>query len=192
MCSSPDTCTGAADETLIATFNDLASVRDLFAKHAQQVACIILEPMMGNHGTLCPSRAFLQARPAACDVWMPPRWSCGLCGAEGSGRLHLPPCTACGTGIACCTAAQLKLSKQRLPCNAGALHLGSCTAQAPSAQPHAPEPASHPTISRLTALQPWQPRVCTRWGAQVHMPRTAACAAMSRLSHQRGCSEPEA
>ena len=49
-----------AEETLLATLNDLASVEALFSAHPEDVACVILEPMMGNHGVLAPTKAFLQ------------------------------------------------------------------------------------------------------------------------------------
>ena len=54
---------GAAADSLVATYNDLPSVERLFETHAGAVACVIVEPMIGNHGALAPSLAFLQAMP---------------------------------------------------------------------------------------------------------------------------------
>ena len=38
-----------AEETLLATLNDLASVEVLFSLHPEDVACVILKQMMGKH-----------------------------------------------------------------------------------------------------------------------------------------------
>ena len=50
----------AIDSTLIAEFNDLASVEELFAKYPDQIAGVILEPVPHNVGALLPEREFLQ------------------------------------------------------------------------------------------------------------------------------------
>ncbi len=50
----------ALDATLIAEFNDLSSVEDLFAAHKDQIAAVILEPIPHNVGTLLPEQAFLE------------------------------------------------------------------------------------------------------------------------------------
>lgn len=48
------------DATLIAEFNDLASVEELFAQHKDQIAAVILEPIPHNVGALLPTQAFLE------------------------------------------------------------------------------------------------------------------------------------
>ena len=50
----------AIDHTLIAEFNDLASVEELFAAHPGDIAAVILEPVPHNVGALLPELAFLQ------------------------------------------------------------------------------------------------------------------------------------
>jgi glutamate-1-semialdehyde 2,1-aminomutase len=50
----------AIDHTLIAEFNDLASVEELFAAHPDDIAAVILEPVPHNVGALLPELAFLQ------------------------------------------------------------------------------------------------------------------------------------
>ncbi len=50
----------AVDHTLIAEFNDLASVEELFARHPEQIAAVILEPVPHNVGALLPEQAFLE------------------------------------------------------------------------------------------------------------------------------------
>jgi len=48
-----------ARETLVANFNDIASVRRLLAAHPEQVAAVIIEPVVGNMGTILPAGSFL-------------------------------------------------------------------------------------------------------------------------------------
>lgn len=50
----------AVDHTLIAEFNDLASVEELFAQHPEQIAAVILEPVPHNVGALLPEQFFLE------------------------------------------------------------------------------------------------------------------------------------
>ena len=50
----------AVDHTLIAEFNDLASVEELFARHPEQIAAVILEPVPHNVGALLPEQSFLE------------------------------------------------------------------------------------------------------------------------------------
>ena len=49
-----------ASETLIADFNDLASVEKLFNEHQDQIAGIIVEPIAGNMGVVPPNPGFLE------------------------------------------------------------------------------------------------------------------------------------
>jgi glutamate-1-semialdehyde 2,1-aminomutase len=49
-----------AAETLVAEYNDLESVKDLFAANVNQVAAIIVEPIAGNMGVVLPNPGFLQ------------------------------------------------------------------------------------------------------------------------------------
>lgn len=50
----------AIDHTLIAEFNDLASVQELFAQYPEQIAAVILEPVPHNVGALLPHQEFLE------------------------------------------------------------------------------------------------------------------------------------
>jgi glutamate-1-semialdehyde 2,1-aminomutase len=65
--SSPGVTPGAAADTLIAEFNDIASVQKLFTDHPDQIAAIITEPVVGNMGVLIPEPGFLQGLRALCD-----------------------------------------------------------------------------------------------------------------------------
>jgi glutamate-1-semialdehyde 2,1-aminomutase len=56
---------GVPDEvahfTLALPYNDIASVEAAFAKHKGDIAAIILEPVVGNAGTLIPKAGYLEA-----------------------------------------------------------------------------------------------------------------------------------
>lgn len=47
------------ENTLVATYNDLESVRHLLQTYAGEVAAVILEPVMGNMGLILPEEGFL-------------------------------------------------------------------------------------------------------------------------------------
>ncbi len=49
----------ALASTLVAEFNDLESVKELFAAHPDQIAAVILEPVPHNVGALVPTNAFV-------------------------------------------------------------------------------------------------------------------------------------
>lgn len=55
-----------ARDTLIAGFNDLASVRSIFEAH-KDVAAVILEPITGNMGCILPEAGFLEGLRNLCD-----------------------------------------------------------------------------------------------------------------------------
>ena len=49
-----------AKHTLTASYNDLESVRVLVNQYPDQIACIIVEPVVGNMGVVPPERGFLE------------------------------------------------------------------------------------------------------------------------------------
>ena len=57
-----------AKHTLTASFNDLQSVKKLVAENSGQIACIILEPIAGNMGTVPPREGFLEGLRTLCDA----------------------------------------------------------------------------------------------------------------------------
>jgi glutamate-1-semialdehyde 2,1-aminomutase len=65
--SSPGVTRGAARDTLLAEFNDLESVKAVFAKHGSEIAAIIVEPVVGNMGVLIPEAGFLPGLRSLCD-----------------------------------------------------------------------------------------------------------------------------
>lgn len=64
--TSPGVPKGAASATLNATFNDLESVTDLFAKYPDQIAAVIVEPVVGNMGCVPPEEGFLENLKTIC------------------------------------------------------------------------------------------------------------------------------
>jgi glutamate-1-semialdehyde 2,1-aminomutase len=64
---SPGVPADFARHTLTASFNDLESVKKLVAENSGQVACIILEPIAGNMGTVPPVEGFLEGLRVLCN-----------------------------------------------------------------------------------------------------------------------------
>ena len=58
--TSPGVSSATAAETLIASYNNLASVKDKFTKHGRTIAAIIVEPIAGNMGVIPPAPGFLE------------------------------------------------------------------------------------------------------------------------------------
>lgn len=58
--SSAGVTARTAEDTLVAQYNDLESVRAVLAAHRGEVAAVILEPIMGNMGLIPPQPGFLQ------------------------------------------------------------------------------------------------------------------------------------
>jgi len=56
---SPGVPKGAAQDTLVAAYNDLAAVRGLFDANPGQIAAVIIEPVAGNMGVVPPLEGFL-------------------------------------------------------------------------------------------------------------------------------------
>ena len=65
--NSPGVTQGTAKDTLLSTYNDIDSVKALFAAHPKQIAAIIVEPIAGNMGCVLPEKGFLEALRALCD-----------------------------------------------------------------------------------------------------------------------------
>ncbi len=65
--SSPGVPADFAKYTLTATFNDLDSVRSLFAANKGEIACIIVEPVAGNMNCIPPITGFHEGLRQICD-----------------------------------------------------------------------------------------------------------------------------
>lgn len=64
---SPGVTKGTARDTLIAPFNDLKSVEKLISENENEIAAIILEPVVGNMGCVPPLPGYLQGLRLLCD-----------------------------------------------------------------------------------------------------------------------------
>ncbi|NIJ54035.1 glutamate-1-semialdehyde 2,1-aminomutase [Dyadobacter arcticus] len=64
---SPGVTKGVAHDTLTAPFNDLAAVQQLVDANKEQIAALILEPVVGNMGCVLPAEGFLAGLRRICD-----------------------------------------------------------------------------------------------------------------------------
>ena len=67
--SSPGVTKGTAQDTLLATYNDLQSVAHHFEQHTDAIAAIIVEPVAGNMGCIPPQKGFLEGLRKLCDQY---------------------------------------------------------------------------------------------------------------------------
>lgn len=65
--NSPGVTSGTAKDTLLARYNDLEQVKDLFANNPEEIAAVIIEPVAGNMGCVLPENNFLQELRKICD-----------------------------------------------------------------------------------------------------------------------------
>ena len=63
---SPGVTAATAAETVVAEFNDLASVDRCFDQYSGEVAALIVEPVMGNMGCVPPAPGFLEGLRERC------------------------------------------------------------------------------------------------------------------------------
>lgn len=64
--SSPGVTKGTAKDTLLANYNDMASVEALFDANPEEIAGVIVEPVAGNMGCVPPTHQFLEKLRAIC------------------------------------------------------------------------------------------------------------------------------
>lgn len=67
--TSPGVTKAAAADTLVATYNDLASVEKVFKANKGQVAALCVEPIAGNMGLVPPADGFLRGLRDLCDKY---------------------------------------------------------------------------------------------------------------------------
>lgn len=65
--NSPGVTSGTAKDTLLANYNDIQNVKDLFEANKNEIAAIIIEPVAGNMGCIPPQKGFLDALRQLCD-----------------------------------------------------------------------------------------------------------------------------
>ncbi len=64
--NSPGVTIGTAKDTLIAKYNDIDQVKDLFRLNEGQIAAVIVEPIAGNMGCVLPENQFLKDLKSIC------------------------------------------------------------------------------------------------------------------------------
>ena len=67
--SSPGVTAGTAKDTLLADYNNLTEVEQLFQEYPEEIAAIIVEPVAGNMGCIPPAEGFLEGWRALCDQY---------------------------------------------------------------------------------------------------------------------------
>jgi len=66
--SSPGVPASLADHTVTLNYNDIEQVKETFAEIGEQVACIIVEPVVGNMNCVPPIPGFLEALRECCTA----------------------------------------------------------------------------------------------------------------------------
>ncbi|MGV4529254.1 glutamate-1-semialdehyde 2,1-aminomutase [Ornithobacterium rhinotracheale] len=64
--NSPGVTQGTAKDTLLATYNDIESVKNIFSENEGQIAAVIIEPVAGNMGCVPPRDFFLEELRKMC------------------------------------------------------------------------------------------------------------------------------
>lgn len=50
-----------ASLTIVGSYNNVSALEDVFRKHGEEIAAVIVEPVIGNYGVIEPKKDFLQA-----------------------------------------------------------------------------------------------------------------------------------
>ena len=67
--SSPGVTIGTAKDTLLAPYNNIEAVTQLFKEYPDEIAAIIIEPVAGNMGCIPPADGFLEGLRSLCDQY---------------------------------------------------------------------------------------------------------------------------
>ena len=65
--NSPGVTQGTAKDTLLARYNDLNNVEEIFKANAGKLAAVIIEPVAGNMGCIPPVKGFLEGIRQLCN-----------------------------------------------------------------------------------------------------------------------------
>ncbi|MGB2197626.1 MAG: glutamate-1-semialdehyde 2,1-aminomutase [Flavobacteriaceae bacterium] len=66
--NSPGVTQGTAKDTLLAPYNNLEAVKNIFEANPNEIAAIIVEPVAGNMGCIPPVEGFLKGLRDLCDA----------------------------------------------------------------------------------------------------------------------------
>ena len=66
--NSPGVTAGTAQDTVLAAYNNLEQVAEIFAANPEEIAAIIVEPVAGNMGCVLPKEGFLEGLRSLCDT----------------------------------------------------------------------------------------------------------------------------
>ena len=148
-----------AAATLTATYNDLQSVKDLFAANKGEIAGLILEPVVGNSGFIVPTKEFLQASRLLC-------WCSGIASTAARGSCFWDSLPR--RRIAKRQAAEEGAVRSRAASGIRKAQLGSLTkSRANTYQPHvvAGSPAGRGLTLLRGVLSQGLREICTAEGA---------------------------
>ncbi len=67
--SSPGVPACLAEHTITLPYNDIAALQQAFSSWGEQIACVIVEPVVGNMNCVPPVPGFLQAIRSQCDQY---------------------------------------------------------------------------------------------------------------------------
>ncbi|QBG36573.1 glutamate-1-semialdehyde 2,1-aminomutase [Litorilituus sediminis] len=67
--NSPGIPADFAKHTLTVSYNNLDEVKEIFAKYAEEIACIIVEPVAGNMNCIPPVAGFLEGLREVCNQY---------------------------------------------------------------------------------------------------------------------------
>ena len=65
--NSPGVTQGTAKDTLLANYNDIDNITQLFEANESEIAAVIIEPVAGNMGCIPPEPGFLEGLRYLCD-----------------------------------------------------------------------------------------------------------------------------
>lgn len=66
--NSPGVTQGTAKDTILAKYNDIDNVAEIFENNKNEIAAIIIEPVAGNMGCVPPTQGFLQGLRELCSA----------------------------------------------------------------------------------------------------------------------------
>ncbi len=60
---------GSADDMIVAQWNDLNALQSIFEVHGSEIACVVMEPIMGNTNCIVARPGYLQGALEVCDQY---------------------------------------------------------------------------------------------------------------------------